>query len=103
MTIELGILISGISVAFAIFFGMSNNRRAVTDDIEKRTIEHTKVEMKLDEIGRNVADIKYDISATKKEVNGLAERVLILENSHHNEKKRVDHIVDLLEQKEESE
>jgi len=102
MTIETGILISVISVASAIFFGIANNRRANTEDIEKRTIEQTKVEMKLDEIGRNVSDIKYDISATKKDVASLSERILLLESSCNNEKRRIDHLESVLEQKEDA-
>lgn len=97
MTIEVSILISVISVSFAVFFGISNNRRATTDEIEKRTIEHTRTDMKLDEIGRNVSDIKYDISATKKEVSCLCERVASVEASHKSEHKRLDHIERVLD------
>ena len=41
MTIELSLLLSGISVAFAIFFGISNKKRNDKKDAEQETEERT--------------------------------------------------------------
>ena len=49
MTIEITILISVISVSAAIFFGIKSQKRADADDIEERTRQNTKIEVKLDE------------------------------------------------------
>ena len=49
-------------VAFAIFFGLSNRKRADTTDIEVKAKERAETNIKLDNIGKDVTDIKYDIS-----------------------------------------
>lgn len=94
MTVELSvvipIIVSVVSVSFAIFFGVSNYRRTDTKDIEQRTVERTETNMKLDEISRNVTDIKYDISATKKEVSALSERMASVEASTKQAHHRLD-------------
>jgi hypothetical protein len=46
--------------------------------------------MKLDNISQNVNDIKYDISATKKEVRDLTERVVTVEQSTKSAHHRLD-------------
>lgn len=44
MTIEIStaIIISVVSVAFSIFFGLKNNKRSDTKDIEERVKQNTK-------------------------------------------------------------
>ena len=66
MSIEITILISVVSVSFAVFFGLKNNKRSDIKDIEQKATERAETNYKLDEISRNVSDIKYDISSTKK-------------------------------------
>lgn len=95
MTIEVTILISVISVAFAIFFGLTNYKRGNVKDLTEKVKDDTRFEMKLDEIGRNVSDIKYDISATKKEVQDLSKKLIVVEQSV----KSAHHRLDGLEQK----
>ena len=46
MTIEIALLISIVSVAFSIFFGIKNSRRADTKDIEERVKENTRINVK---------------------------------------------------------
>lgn len=90
MTIEVTILISVISVAFAIFFGLSNYKRGNVKDLTEKVKDDTRFEMKLDEIGRNVSDIKYDISATKKEVQELSNKLIAVEASTKSAHRRLD-------------
>lgn len=90
MTIEVTILISVISVAFAIFFGLSNYKRGNVKDLTEKVKDDTRFEMKLDEIGRNVSDIKYDISATKKEVQELSNKLIAVEASAKSAHRRLD-------------
>lgn len=49
MTIEITILISVISVSFAVFFGLKNMRRADKDDIEERASKNAEINYKLDQ------------------------------------------------------
>ena len=90
MTIEVALLISVVSVAFSIYFGLKNSRRADNDNTIKKAAEMATVNVKLDEIGKNVTDIKYDITATKKEVQELSNRVIVVEQSAKSLHHRVD-------------
>lgn len=94
MTIELPIAItvsvSIISVVFAIYFGIKSSKRADTSDVEKKAVETATINVKLDQIGSDVRDIKYDITAVKKDVQGLTERMIIVEQSTKSAHKRLD-------------
>ena len=64
VTIEVSLLLSGISVAFAIFFGMSSKRRNEKKDIAEETegqvTKDTMVMMKLENIADDIKDIKRE-------------------------------------------
>lgn len=90
MTIEITILVSVISVAFAIYFGLKSNRRSDVKEIEERAANNAKVNMKLDTISVAVNDIKYDITATRNEVKDLRERVVSVEQSTKSAHHRLD-------------
>lgn len=90
MTIEITVIISAVSVAFAIYFGLKSNHRSDVKEIEDRAANNAKVNMKLDNISQTVNDIKYDITATKKEVKELTERVVSVEQSTKSAHHRLD-------------
>lgn len=97
MTVEVALIISIVSVVFSVFFGCKNNGRANTKEVEERVAWNTKVDMKLDSIAQTTTDIKYDVSATKKDVKDLqtnvshlAERVAKVESSSKQAHKRLD-------------
>lgn len=92
MTIEVTILMSIVSVAFAIFFGLKSNRRSDVKEIEERAANNAKVNMKLDIISNNVTDIKSDMSATRGDVRNLAERMAAVEQSAKSAHHRIDGI-----------
>ena len=85
MTIELSLLLSGISVAFAIFFGISNKKRN-----DKKDAANTLMMTKLENIADDVKDIKRDYKETRAEVQDLHDRVLIVEQSLKSYHKRLD-------------
>lgn len=93
MTIEITILISVVSVAFAIYFGLKSNRRNDTKDIEERVARETKVDIKLTEIAGDVKDIKYDITATKDKVNEIDRRLIKVEESSKSAHHRLDDVM----------
>jgi uncharacterized protein YpmB len=93
MTIEITIVISAVSVAFAIYFGLKSNRRNDVKDIEERAANNAKVNMKLDIISSNVTDIKNETSATRVEVRNLTERVVAVEQSAKSAHHRLDDLV----------
>lgn len=96
MTIELALLISVVSVAFSIYFGLKNKNRNDTADTERKAAETAVINVKLDQIGGDVRDIKYDMSAVKKDVQNLTERMVVVEQST----KSAHHRIDGLEERE---
>ena len=79
MTIEISLLISGVSVCFAIYFGLRNNKRSDVKEIEQRVRERTETNMKLDNIGKCVAEIKDNISDTKRDLQEVKEKLFLVE------------------------
>lgn len=96
MTIETASLISIISVTCAVYFGVTGKKRGDTSDVERKAAESATINVKLDQIGGDVRDIKYDITATKKDVQALTERMITVEQST----KSAHHRLDGIEEKE---
>jgi septal ring factor EnvC (AmiA/AmiB activator) len=92
MTIEVALLVSFLSAAFSIYFGLKNSRHTDTEDIERRAAESAKTNAKLDSISSTVNDIKYDITATRKDVQALNERLVETEASCKSAHKRIDRL-----------
>lgn len=83
MTVDVAILISLISAAFAIFFGIMNIKRNAKNDTESSAEEKATVNAmvmtKLDRISEDIKDMRRDFKDTQKEVQCLHDRVVILE------------------------
>lgn len=94
MTVEISLLLSGISVAFAIFFGISsknrNDRKDTEQETEDRASTHTLLMTKLENIADDVKEIKRDYRETREEVQSLRERVVAVEQSLKSYHKRLD-------------
>lgn len=93
MSIEITILVSVVSVAFAVYFGLKSNRRNDNKDLEERVARETKIDIKLDDISSDVKDIKFDMSATKKKVDDIDKRLVIVEQSAKSAHHRIDEII----------
>ena len=92
MTIEVTILVSVISVASAIYFGLKSNRRNDIKDIQEKAERDTRINIKLDDISGDVKDVKYDISSVKKKVDDIDRRLIIVEQSTKSAHHRIDRI-----------
>jgi peptidoglycan hydrolase CwlO-like protein len=90
MNIDITIVISVISVSFAVFFGLKNVKRNDTSDIERKAVETATINIKLDQIVGDCKDIKYDITATKKDLQELSGKVIAVEASCKSAHKRID-------------
>lgn len=92
--IEISLLLSGISIAFAIFFGISsksrNDKKDTEQSAEDRAATHTLLMTKLENIADDVKDIKRDYRETSIEVQNLRERVVAVEQSLKSYHKRLD-------------
>lgn len=91
------VIISIISVAFSIFFGIvslvlniKNDRRTDNSDIEDRVRENTRINMKLDAISNNTKEIKDEVVEMRKELNSHDNRIIKVEESVKSLHHRVD-------------
>ena len=88
--IEIPILISIISVSFAVFLGLKNSKKSDTKDIEDRVAKETKMDMKLDEISKDVKEVKETVRTIQNDVKDHEGRIAKLEASYTRLHERVD-------------
>lgn len=86
----IGVFISAVSVTTVIYFNSKNSKHTDEKEIRERIEEQTRVNLKLDEINRNTTDIKYDVSAVKKDVQAHGERLIKVEESVKSAHHRLD-------------
>lgn len=90
MTIEVALLISGISLAFAIFSGISNLKRNQKADDKNEASQLTTVIVKLENIGNGITEIKGEMSNVKNDIKESRERIIKVEESAKQAHKRMD-------------
>ena len=73
MTIEIALLISGVSVAFGIYQGVTNLRRNSKIDNKQDATQLTTVIVKLENIGDGVTEIKSDLKNIKDDIKEFRE------------------------------
>lgn len=79
MEISVAILISIVSVSFSIFFGLKNNKRSDTKEIEDRVKANTEINMKLDNISNTTSEIRQEVLSIKSDVKDHENRITKLE------------------------
>mgnify|MGYP002859048726 CR=1 FL=1 len=94
MTIEIALLISVLSVAFSIYFGLRNSKRNESKDIEERVADSTRINVKLDNISVTTTDVKNEISSMRDEMKTYNERLIKVEESTKQAHHRLDGIED---------
>lgn len=90
MTIEMAFLISGISVAFAIYQGVVTIKRNRTTDDRRDASQLTTVIVKLENIGNGISEIKNELSSVKDDIKEDRARIIIVEESTKAAHKRMD-------------
>lgn len=93
MTIEVALLISGVSLAFGIYQGVSNLKRNKASDDKKEASEMTAVIVKLESIGTGVTEIKLDMKNIRADIQELRERLVVVEQSSKQAHHRIDEVV----------
>lgn len=101
MTIEVALLVSVVSVAFSIFFGIKNSKKSDREDIAQRIARDTRVDMKLDEISKDVKEVKDTVKNIQNDVKDHEGRITKLEASYKAEHKRLDELFGMVEFKRE--
>ena len=90
MTIEVALLISGVSLAFGVYSGISNLKRNQKQDDKNEASQLTTVIVKLENIGTGISEIKNEISNVKNEGRESRERIIKVEESAKQAHKRLD-------------
>lgn len=95
MQVEIAYLISIVSLAFSVFFGLKSSKHTDTKDIEERVKDNTRINMKLDAIAGTTQEIKSEISTMREEINKHNDKIIKLEQSL----KSTHHRLDTLEER----
>lgn len=90
MTTYITILISALSLSFAIYMGLRNNRKADDKDIADKVARDTRIDLKLEEITNYVKEIRDDNSETKRQIADMTRRIIITEQSVKSAHHRLD-------------
>ena len=92
MTVEitLAVIISVISLVISSVRGLKSDHKADSKEIQERIAETTRLDVKLDAISRDLADLKDEIRSQRKEFQSLSERVAKVEASATQAHKRLD-------------
>lgn len=101
MTVEIALVISIVSVSFSVYFGLKNNKKSDEKDIAERIARDTRTDMKLDEISKDVKDVKETVRNIQNDVKDHEGRIVKLEASYKAEHKRLDEIFGMVELKRE--
>ena len=81
MEIEIALLISGITMAFGIYSGMTSIKRHYKADNRKESAQMTMVIVKLEGISEGISEIKTDLSNVKGDIKEITERLIVAEQS----------------------
>ena len=90
MTIEVALLISGMSLAFGLFQGVSNLKRNQTNDAKNDASQLTTVIVKLENIGTGITRIESEVMSLKSDFKEDHERLVKVEESAKSAHKRMD-------------
>jgi predicted nucleic acid-binding Zn-ribbon protein len=90
MTIEAAFVISAVSVAFAIYSGISNMKRNYKADSQKNASEMTTVIVKLENISAGIVELKTEFNSIKTELKEIRDRMIIAEQSLKSAWKRIE-------------
>lgn len=94
MQVEVAYLISIVSLAFSVFFGLKSSKRTDTKDIEERVKDNTRINMKLDTIVGTMQEIKTEISSMREDINSHNDKIIKLESSLKSAHHRLDTLED---------
>ena len=79
MTIEVALVVSGVSMAFGIYQGVSNMKRNNRNDDRNEAAQLTTVIVKLESIGNDIAEIKNDMGNVKDDMKEMNVRLVKME------------------------
>lgn len=94
MTIQatIAIIVSIVSLCFSAYFGMKNNKRSDTKELEERIKSDTRINMKLDNISETVSDVKKEVTSMRKDIASHNDRLIKVEASVKSAHHRIDYM-----------
>ena len=92
MRIEIALLLSFLSIFFAIFFGAISMRRNQKADDKREQSDMTTVIVKLESISSDTNEIKNDIMSLKSDVRHNSENIIRLDESLKSAWKRINEL-----------
>lgn len=94
MTTEVfaALTISLLSLIFAVYSGVSTQRRGARAEHKRDASELTMVIVKLEDISAGISEIKSDINGVKGDVKDLTERLIVAEQQIKQAKCRLEQI-----------
>lgn len=98
MTIEIStaIIVSVLSLGFSVFMGLKNNKRTDVKDIEERVKNDTRINMKLDNIAESINAVKDEVLEMRGEISSHNDKIIKLEESVKQAHKRINELVERL-------
>lgn len=90
MTIDVSLLISIVSVSFAVYSVINNSKRNRRKDEQSENTQLTTVIVELKYIGNGIEEIKREIKNIKNELQELRDRMTINEQAIKSCHKRLD-------------
>ena len=92
MTIEISFLISGLSVAAAIYFGISTKNRNTKKDTQEEAGRDAAMMAKMENIQTTLIEFKTELKGYREEVDSVKEQGIRNEESLKSLHKRVDKV-----------
>lgn len=92
MTVEVALVVSVLSVVFSIYFGLKNNKRTDSKEIEERVKENARINFKLDETINISKETRNEISKIREDINKHDNRLVKVEESAKQAHHRLDTI-----------
>ena len=92
MTVELtlAVVISMASLAFSVYMGLKGNRKNDEKEIKERIARETRTDLKLDEIGKDIKEVKETVKNIQNDIKDHEGRIVKLEASLKALHKRLD-------------
>lgn len=88
--VVIAIIISAFSLAFAVYSGVENLKRAEIHDVQDDSKNITSVMVELRYISKGVDDIKTEVSGLKNDIKDLSVRMTKVEESTKSAHHRID-------------
>ena len=90
--ITLAVIVSVVSLCFSVYMGLRGNRKTDEKEIAEKIARETRVDMKLDEISKDIKEVKETVKNIQNDVKDHEGRIVKLEASYKAEHKRLDEV-----------